>query len=111
QAARAVQRATSTAATQIAALSGMAGIDPMAEEFAQGAKQEGGYDAGSQSLLDAGVTMSQAVAGLEGHVLAIAAGYRAIEIAGAEPGASNPYASMTPTSIPGTCFSAGTALG
>ena len=106
-----IERAASTAATRLSGLSGMAGIDPMAEDWVNGTVDSGGYDAIAQSAIDGGTTLAQAVAGFEGHVLAIAAGYRAMEIAGAEPGTPNTYASMSPTTIAGQCWSLGTALG
>ncbi len=109
-AARGLQSATSSAAGRLSGCSGMAGIDPMAEEFANGSKQEGGYDQSMQSMLDAGVTLSQAIAGFEGYLLGLAAGYRAVELAGAGQGA-NIYASMTPTSVAASCPYAGSSLG
>ena len=106
-----IERATTTAASGLSGLAGMAGIDPMAEDWANGTVDSGGYDAIAQGAIDGGTTLAQAIAGFEGHVLAVAAGYRAMEVAGAEPGTPNPYTSMTPTTIAGQCWSLGTALG
>lgn len=105
-----LQTATSTAAGQLASCSGMAGIDPMAEEFALGSKQEGGYDQSMQSVIDAGVTLSQAIAGFEGYLLGLASGYRAIELAGVQSG-PNPYSSMTPTTVASSCQYVASSLG
>lgn len=109
-AARRIQSVTGTAAGQLSSCAGMAGIDPMAEEFALGAKQEGGYDQSMQSMLDAGVTLSQAVAGFEGYLLGLAAGYRAMELGGVSNG-SNQYVSLTPTQVVGSCAYTGSSLG
>ena len=109
-AARKVQQATSSLASSLNGCAGMAGIDPMAEEFANGTPEQGGYDASMTAMLKGGTTLAQAVASFEAHVLGLAAAYRAMELAGAEP-ASNRYAGMTATTISGSAPHAGSALG
>ena len=109
-AARKIQSATSSAAGRLAGCAGMAGIDPMAEDFVLGAEQEGGYDRSMASMLQAGGTLAQALAGFEAYLLGLASGYRQMEIAGTESGA-NQYASLTPTAIVGSCPYTGSALG
>ncbi len=109
-AARKIQSATSSVAGRLAGCSGMAGIDPMAEDFVLGAEQEGGYDRSMASMLQAGGTLAQALAGFEAYLLGLASGYRQMEIAGTEAGA-NQYASLAPTAIVGSCPYTGSALG
>ncbi|MFC5337458.1 hypothetical protein [Leucobacter denitrificans] len=102
--------ATTTAASALLPCVGMAGIDPMAEEFALGTKQDGGYDLSATSMLQAGVTLAKLVAQFEGRVLGLATAYRAMELVGAG-GGSNSYATMTPTQVTAVAPSVGTALG
>src|SRR3546814_3189100 len=102
--------AASTLVSSLNGCSGMAGIDPMAEEFAQGAEQEGGYDRSAQAMAKSGVTLAQAVAGLEQYVLGLSAAYRAMELAGADGGA-NPYQNMTATTVSSYVPSVSTSLG
>ncbi len=105
-----VSTATTTLVSSLNACSGMAGIDPMAEEFAQGSAEEGGYDLSAGTMADTGVTLAQVVAGLEAQVLGLAAGYRAVELAGASTG-DNAFASMSATSVAASCLAVSSALG
>lgn len=109
-AARKIESSVTSAGNTLAGCAGMAGIDPMAEEFAHGAPEEGGYDQSARSMLRAGAKLSQAVAGFEAYLLGLAASYRAMELAGATSGV-NTYASMTPTTVSGTPPYVGTSLG
>ncbi|MFC5337043.1 TNT domain-containing protein [Leucobacter denitrificans] len=102
--------ATTTAGSSLLACQGMAGIDPMAEEFALGTKTEGGYDLSAASMIESGVTLAKAVATFEGQVLGLASAYRAMELVGLG-GGSNPYATITPTQITASPPSVGSSLG
>jgi hypothetical protein len=102
--------AASTLVSSLNGCAGMAGIDPMAEEFAQGAEQEGGYDRSAQAMAQSGITLARAVAGLEQYVLGLSAAYRAMELAGADGGA-NPYQNLTATTVSAYCPAISTALG
>ncbi|MFC5336905.1 DNA/RNA non-specific endonuclease [Leucobacter denitrificans] len=102
--------ATTTAGSALLSCAGMAGIDPMAEEFALGTKTGGGYDLSAASMLESGVTLAKAVATFEGRVLGLAAAYRAMELVGLG-GGSNPYATLTPTQITASPPSVGSSLG
>lgn len=109
-AARKVSQATTSLASSLNGCSGMAGIDPMAEEFANGTPEQGGYDASTTAMLQGGKTLAQAVASLEAQVIGLAAAYRAMELAGADGGA-NPYLGMSATTISGSVPHAASALG
>ena len=105
-----ISSATRTLASSLNSCSGMAGIDPMAEEFAEGTPEQGGYDAAADAMLRSGQTLAQAVAGFEAYVIGLAAAYRAMELAGAEGGA-NTFATLRATTISSSQQSAGTSLG
>ena len=60
-AARSVRSSTTAFGNIIGGYAGMAGIDPMAEDFAQGSPEEGGYDLGARSIMRSGVTVAQAM--------------------------------------------------